>query len=72
MPLQHDHGLADVIHSFFSEKAAVVVATGMISLPLWLQYVKVVSDVAAIFAPILGCVYLVLQIWSKMKGKSDG
>ena len=72
MPLPHDHGLADLAHTVFSEKTAVVVATGMISLPLWQQYLKILSDGAALLAPILGCIYMLLQIWSKMKGKKDG
>ena len=56
MPLPHDHGLADLAHTVFSEKTAVVVATGMISLPLWQQYLKILSDGAALLAPILGCI----------------
>ena len=74
MPLQHDQGLAELLaNTVFSDKAAIVVATGMISSPLWLQYLKVVSDVAALLAPILGCIYLLLQIGARLKGKkTDG
>ena len=63
--IQNDHGLADHILPL-SEKVALVVATGMISSPLWLQYLKVVSDIAALLAPILGCLYLLLQIGYKL------
>lgn len=58
----HEVGLHDL-----SEKIGMVVATGMISSPFWLQYLKVVSDVAALLAPILGCLYLLVQIWCKVR-----
>lgn len=72
--MQHDPGLPDVAHAMLSERIGLVVAAGMISSPYWLQYVKVISDIAAIFAPILGCLYLLLQIgfklWDRMGGKN--
>lgn len=69
MPMQHDHSLLSSWNDIFSttaEKAGAVVSVGMISSPLWLQYVKEVSDIAAVFVPILGCIYLSLQIGFKL------
>ena len=70
--MQHDSGLPDLAHAMFSEKVGLAVAAGMVSSPYWLQYVKVVSDVAAIFAPILGCCYLLLQIGFKLVDRFGG
>jgi len=64
--MQNDHGLAEHILPV-SEKIGLVVATGMVSSPFWLQYLKVVSDIAALLAPILGCTYLLLQIGFKIR-----
>jgi len=38
------------------------VATAAVSSPLWLPSLKDVSDVAALLLPILGAVWLVVQI----------
>lgn len=69
MPIRHDHsvlmGWGDIF-STSAEKAGAVVSASMISSPLWLPYVKAVSDVAAVFVPILGCIYLSLQIGFKL------
>ncbi len=70
MPIEHhDFGLA----VSGVDKISMVVAAGMVSLPLWLESVKVVSEVAAIFAPILGCIYLSMQIGFKLwdRAKSE-
>ena len=69
MPLQHDPSTHDAIGSLFStteDKVSAVVSVSMISSPFWLHYIKEVSDVAAMFVPILGCVYLTLQIGFKL------
>jgi hypothetical protein len=69
MPLHHDHSLPDFANSLFSttaEKIGGVVSVGMISSPFWIQQVKPYSDVAALLAPILGCIYLSLQIGFKL------
>lgn len=69
MPIQHDPNAADGLGVMFettSEKVGGIVSAAMISSPLWLQQIKPVSDVAAVFAPILGCIYLSLQIGFKL------
>jgi hypothetical protein len=69
MPLQsNQHVVSDfnAIFSTTSEKVGGAVSAVMISSPLWMQYVKSISDIAAEFAPILGCIYLSLQIGFKL------
>jgi hypothetical protein len=69
MPLSHDHHATDSLGLIFtttSEKVGGLVSAAMISSPLWLQQIKPVSDIAAVFAPILGCIYLSLQIGFKL------
>lgn len=69
MPLPHDQSSPDLIHSLFttaSEKAGAAVSIGMIMSPWWMADLKHYSDIAALFAPILGCIYLSLQIGFKM------
>lgn len=77
MSIHQDESLPHLFNDIFAttaEKTGAVVAASMISSPLWLQYVKQVSDVAAVFVPILGCMYLSLQIgfklWDRV-GKDD-
>lgn len=65
MPVQHDQAL----ESFFTttaDKAGAVISVGMISSPLWLQQLKPISDIAAAIVPILGCIYLSMQIGFKL------
>ena len=69
MSIRHDSPFYDILNTLFSttsEKAGAVVAASMISSPLWLQTIQPVSDVAAVFAPILGCTYLSMQIGLKI------
>lgn len=69
MPLQHDGQAPDLIGTLFattSEKIGGTVAAAAVTSPLWLQQIKPYSDVAAIFVPILGCIYLSLQIGFKL------
>lgn len=66
---QHHASFADYLNDVFvtaGEKAGAVVSVSMISSPLWMQYLKVYSDVAALLAPILGCTYILLQIGFKL------
>ena len=73
MPIHHDHSLGGFLGELFSttaEKATAAVSVGMIAVPLWLQYVESVSQVAALLAPILGCIYLSLQIGFKLWDRS--
>ena len=67
MPMQQHEG--DLLGTLFvstAEKTGAVVSAAMISSPLWLPSLKTVSDVAEIVAPILGCIYLSLQIGFKL------
>lgn len=70
MPFTQQHqSLAEYMNEIFvtaGDKAGAVVSVGMISSPLWMQYLKVYSDVAALLAPILGCTYILLQIGFKL------
>jgi len=69
MSIHHDSPFYDILKTLFSttsEKAGALVAASMISSPLWLQTIQPVSDVAAVFAPILGCTYLSMQIGLKI------
>jgi hypothetical protein len=67
MSMHNNNG--DLISTLFvstAERTGAVVSAAMISSPLWLPSVKAVSDVAEILAPILGCIYLSLQIGFKL------
>lgn len=68
----HSQGFLELISAMISSphgKMDAAVSTGMITMPLWLQYLEAVSQVAALLAPILGCTYVILQIWAnKFKG----
>ena len=65
--MQSNNG--DLLSTLFvssAEKTGAVVSAAMISSPLWLTSLKPFSDAAAVFAPILGCIYLSLQIGFKL------
>lgn len=69
MPLHHDPPSSDLLSALFtttSEKVGGTIAAAAVTSPLWLQQIKPYSDVAAIFVPILGCVYLSMQIGFKL------
>jgi hypothetical protein len=69
MSPHNNYSLAEFIHTVFetsADKTSAVVSAAMISSPLWLSSVQPVSDIAALFAPILGCIYLSLQIGFKL------
>jgi len=42
------------------------VAAAAVVSPFWLPWLQTASEVAAIAAPILGVVWLVVQIWAKI------
>ena len=48
------------------EATTTTVAAGAVSSPLWLPELGTVSEVAAMLAPILGAVWLTVQIVSKV------
>ena len=71
MTMQHNN--TDILNTLFvstAERTGAVVSAAMISSPLWLSSIKPVSDVAAAIAPILGCIYLSLQIGFKLWDRS--
>jgi hypothetical protein len=73
--MQHNHTMGsglDFVFQTTGEKVGGLVSAAMISSPLWLQEVKPYSDIAAIFAPILGCTYLLLQIGFKLWDRARG
>lgn len=75
MPVQNDPHLPGILETFFSttsEKIGAAISVSMISSPLWVAQIKPVSDIAAILAPILGCVYLSLQIGFKLLDRLVG
>lgn len=67
MTMHNNNG--DLLSTLFvstAERTGAVVSAAMISSPLWLSSIQPISDVAAVFAPILGCIYLILQIGFKL------
>lgn len=67
--MQNDNSFLHTVETVFSttgEKVGGVVSTAAITSPLWLQHIKPYSEIAAVFVPILGCVYLALQIGFKL------
>jgi hypothetical protein len=72
MPFDKNPTLPETISTIFtttSEKVAGTVSAVAITSPLWLQQMKLYSDIAEIFMPILGCIYLSLQIGFKLLGR---
>lgn len=69
MPMTQDSNTPDILSTLFvttSDKIGGTVAAAAVTSPIWLQHIKPYSDVAAIFVPILGCIYLSLQIGFKL------
>lgn len=65
MPIHHNPTLHEILDSAFqttAEKIGAIVSVSMIASPWWITYLKPVSDVAALLAPILGCIWLLVQI----------
>lgn len=58
-----------------TDRAADGVAVGAISSPFWLPGLQEVSDIAALALPILGCIWLVIQVgfylWRQIKKDMD-
>jgi len=66
---QHHQSIIDMLDGIFStpnEKTAGVIAAGMISSPLWTNYIREISELAALLGPILGVIYLSIQIAYKL------
>lgn len=69
MPIQHDDSLTDFWSHLFQttpEKIGAIVSVSMIASPIWKDYLQSVSEIAALVAPILGCIYLSMQIGFKL------
>jgi alpha-beta hydrolase superfamily lysophospholipase len=66
MPMQQQpQNLTEFFGSLFqtaSDRIQAAAATGAILLPYWLPDLKAISAEAALFAPILGCVWFAIQI----------
>jgi len=48
------------------------IAAGSLAAPLWLPWLKTVSDVAALLLPIFGLIWLVVQIATRLLRKGQG
>ena len=48
------------------DNATNAVAATAVSSPLWLPILKTASEISAFIAPILGVIWLVVQIWAKI------
>ena len=66
MPFSREHFNFDALFSTVADKVTAALATGAIVSPLWLAPLKQISDIAAILAPILGSVWLAVQIIVKI------
>jgi len=70
MPTEECHATISEVAKCFLEtgldRASAIVATLMISLPAWHSLLKDVSDNAALVVPILGAVWLMVQIYAKV------
>jgi hypothetical protein len=66
MPMQQQpHNFMEFFGSLFqtaSDRVQAAAATGAILLPYWLPDLKAISAEAALFAPILGCLWFAIQI----------
>lgn len=54
------------MHDQISERITTAVATASVAAPVWLPWLKTVSDLAALLLPIFGVAWLIVQIVSKM------
>lgn len=64
--MQPHHDLQNIGGYLFetaSEKVTAAIAAGAVISPIWLPFAH---DVAAQWAPVLGCVWLILQITLKL------
>ncbi|QOV06128.1 hypothetical protein CPT_Pasto_054 [Rhizobium phage Pasto] len=58
------------------DNATTAVAASAVASPVWLPWLQTASQVAATLAPIIGVIWLLVQIWSKIvetrRRKADG
>lgn len=48
------------------DNATTAIAAGAVASPVWLPWLQTASQVAAAVAPILGAIWLLVQIWAKV------
>lgn len=53
------------------DNATTAIAASAVASPVWLPWLQTASQVAATFAPILGAVWLLVQIWAKISEVRD-
>lgn len=53
------------------DQATAAVAATAVASPVWLPWLSTTSEVAAVIAPILGTIWLVVQIISKARELLD-
>ena len=56
----------DVVFTTAGEKTSAAVSVAMISTPVWKMWLQNISETAALIAPLLGCLFLGLQILLKV------
>lgn len=64
--LTHTIEAIDVVFTTAGEKTSAAVSVAMISTPVWKIWLQNVSETAALIAPLLGCLFLGLQILLKV------
>lgn len=52
----------NILFVTYTQKATAIFASGMIAIPVWHDYLSAASPEAALLAPILGCVWFIVQI----------
>jgi hypothetical protein len=63
------HAVAEAIGMAFQtawERVCAILALGAISLPAWHPTLHETSETAAQLAPILGCIWLIVQIGARL------
>jgi hypothetical protein len=64
--VKHTMEAIDVVFTTAGEKASAAVSVAMISTPVWKVWLQNISETAALIAPLLGCLFLGLQILLKI------
>lgn len=49
------------------ENTTTAAAAGAIASPIWLPWLQTASEISAVIAPILGVIWLLVQIWAKLR-----
>lgn len=59
----------DILTTLGAHKVNNSVAAGLMTAPLWITYLQSVSEVAALFLPILGALWFIIQMYFYIKNK---